>query len=314
MVIFPWVKGGLLCKPCKTKCGMVGGVRLGIGSDPTARTQGIDQVGSLKLVPADAAFYSSSLRMKEQLDIVLQSKAWAKLSSLPFVQQGLGLAQMQMQANPQASMVHQMLAQPENQQLLALLADMFSKEIFVYGDAGWGPLVKVLAEAQSSMQFGPASVSLAGGTPDEAQKAQFRGLLRMLQKSKENLRLAPLVLGFRLTDEKAAGAQLKRLEELIKNLPVPPDHPLHKMLAAKTIGSGKFITFEADGSMVPWDQIPVGNIEETPGEFKPLIDHLRGQKLRIALGYSRASCSFVGRLIQFPGELGGDSNLLGQAG
>ena len=34
---------------------------------------------SLKLIPADAAFYSSMLRNREQIEMFLQSKAFAKL-------------------------------------------------------------------------------------------------------------------------------------------------------------------------------------------------------------------------------------------
>lgn len=253
------------------------------------RAEDVDQVGSLKWIPADAAFYSSSLRMKEQLDILLKSKAWAKLKSLPAVQQGLQMMQMQMQANPQAAAALQMLEQPENKQLLALLGSMISDEIFVYGDASWGPLLKGLAESNSAMQFGGLSSALAmQNQPGQVdQMAQVRALLRSLMKSRASLRLPTLVVGFRAADEAAAKAQLKRLEELIKGLPVPPDHPLHKMITAKSIGSGRFITVEADGSMVPWDQIPIGSVEEKPGEFKPLFDHLRGQKLRVALGYDR---------------------------
>ena len=45
------------------------------------------------MVPADAAFYSASLRLKEQLDIFLESNAYAKLMEIPLVQ----LAKMQVE-------------------------------------------------------------------------------------------------------------------------------------------------------------------------------------------------------------------------
>jgi hypothetical protein len=115
-----------------------------------SRAQGIDQISSLKLVPADASFYSVSLRMKEQLDIVLKSNAWAKLKSLPAVQQGLQFVHAQMQSNPQAGMAMGMLEQPENKQLLKLLGDMISSEVFIYGDNAWGPVVKAMTEANSA--------------------------------------------------------------------------------------------------------------------------------------------------------------------
>jgi hypothetical protein len=48
---------------------------------------------SLDLVPADAAFYSASLRLREQFDIITKSNAWAKLKNLPSVQMAWQLAQ-----------------------------------------------------------------------------------------------------------------------------------------------------------------------------------------------------------------------------
>ena len=115
-----------------------------------------------------------------------------------------------------------------------------------------------------------------------------------------------------MTDEAAAKAQLKRLEEMLKGLPLPPEHPMHKMIQAKNIGSGRFITFEADGSMVPWDQIPVSNFEEKPGEFKALFDHLRAQKLRFALGYDRGYMFILlGDSFDFLEKLGSGATLAG---
>ncbi|CAN5223227.1 hypothetical protein BH10PLA2_BH10PLA2_17890 [soil metagenome] len=277
------------------------------------QAQGIDQIGSLKLVPADASFYSSSLRMKEQLDIVLASKAWAKLVSLPAIQQGLQMAHMQMQNNPQAGMAMQMLQQPENQQLVKLLGDMISQEVFVYGDSSWGTVVRTLTEANSSMQFAPLQNALAGGNPSNAQTDQFRGVLRSLMKSKADLHLPTMVIGFKVQDEAAAKAQLTRLEAAVKGLPFPEEHPMRKMLTMKTIDGGKFLTLEADGSMVPWDQIPMDKIEETPGEFKPLIDHLRGQKLKIALGYNKGFMFFLlGDSLKYLEKLGSGKNLTSQ--
>ena len=56
---------------------------------------------SLDWVPADAVFYSASLRMKEQIDIVAKSNAWQKIKNLPSVQMGWSLAQMGMMGQRQ---------------------------------------------------------------------------------------------------------------------------------------------------------------------------------------------------------------------
>ena len=52
---------------------------------------------SLKLIPADAAFYSSMLRNREQIDAFLHSNAWEKLKSMPSVQMGLAMFNAQAQ-------------------------------------------------------------------------------------------------------------------------------------------------------------------------------------------------------------------------
>ena len=52
-------------------------------------------VPSLDIVPADAAFYSVMLRNREQFEAIVNSKAFAKIKDLPYVQMGLGMYNMQ---------------------------------------------------------------------------------------------------------------------------------------------------------------------------------------------------------------------------
>src|SRR5262249_13164186 len=44
--------------------------------------------GSLAWVPERVAVYSCSMRNREQVEIILKSKAWEKFTKLPFVQEG----------------------------------------------------------------------------------------------------------------------------------------------------------------------------------------------------------------------------------
>ena len=52
---------------------------------------------SLKLIPADAAFYSSMLRNREQFEAIKNSNAWAKIMEMPVVQMGLFLYNAQVE-------------------------------------------------------------------------------------------------------------------------------------------------------------------------------------------------------------------------
>ena len=58
-------------------------VLLLIGPAPAQNTDLTKLDTSLKLVPADASFYSTSLRLGEQVDRFLASNAYAKLRALP---------------------------------------------------------------------------------------------------------------------------------------------------------------------------------------------------------------------------------------
>ena len=90
---------------------------------------------ALDWVPATAEFYSSSLRLREQFDIIVNSNAWQKLTNLPAVQMGWGFIQMGLnQPDGPWEEIQQFFAEPENQQLLDLVVDAVSHEIVVYGD------------------------------------------------------------------------------------------------------------------------------------------------------------------------------------
>ena len=92
-----------------------------------------EQAHSLRVVPVDAAFYSASLRLKEQLDIFLESTTYQRLNEIGLVQ--IGKAQLmllwQQAAMPQVAEFRQYVESPEGQDALALLKDMFSEEMFV---------------------------------------------------------------------------------------------------------------------------------------------------------------------------------------
>ena len=90
---------------------------------------------SLKLIPEDAAFYSSMLRNREQFEAVRNSNAWAKIQAMPVVQMGLAMYQMQL-ANPGSgpAKIQAALENPEIRKIIDLAADMVSDEVFLYGD------------------------------------------------------------------------------------------------------------------------------------------------------------------------------------
>src|SRR6185295_11963960 len=85
-----------------------------------------EQAHSLRKVPADAAFYSASLRMKEQWDAFLGSKAYSKLMEIPAVQFAKMQIQFQWQQSEQPSVakVREYIQSPAGQDAVGVLTEM----------------------------------------------------------------------------------------------------------------------------------------------------------------------------------------------
>ena len=102
---------------------------------------------AVEWIPADAAFYRSAMRNREQVEAVLNSRAWAKLCELPVCHEfallkSHPLAQMAWQlsksklaeAQPTTAQVETILNDPQMQRLFEFLIDICSDEVFAYGD------------------------------------------------------------------------------------------------------------------------------------------------------------------------------------
>ena len=241
-----------------------------------------DAQTSLKLIPADAAFYSTMLRNREQYEAVANSRAWAKLWSLPAVQQAW--AAFQQNSKTQLDELRRIFDTDDNKDLLALLGDASSDEIFVYGDDTWVGFLDLYQQASAASQSQPVIAQLGGtaGGRSEAE-LQTRAFLSVLAANPNLIKVPNIVIGFKVTDAKRAERQLKRLEVLAEQ--AADQTPQLKGRVKRTkIGDSSFLTLTADGSQVPWDAIPWDKVEDKPGEFKPLVRKLKALKLTIAVG------------------------------
>jgi len=205
---------------------------------------------SLTFVPENVAFYVAGLRLREVYDKVATSQAIAKLKQIPIVQFGwtMALAQWQNPQNPQIAAVKQALQTPENQQLLAMLKDALSQEVFMYGGADFGDAVALINELNAASNAAQLE-ALASGDFEDAQAAQFEKILEVLNSQGDKLKVPVLVTGAKLSGTQVAVAQLKRLEDLLtKALAQQPE--LQKRFAREKIGSADFLTLRLDGSLV----------------------------------------------------------------
>ncbi len=242
--------------------------------------------GSLKLVPADASFYMASLRNKEQLDIVKNSKAYKKILELPYVQMGLAMYTMQT-ANPQSELgkYYAALKNPDVAKALSVLADMGSNEIFIFGDKDVPEFIDLLQEVQMASNYGPIVESIATGQPSRPD-AQVHAVISELLEHGDDLKLPNMAFGFKVTDKAAAEQSLGKLEAIVTAaaLNVPQ---MKSSIKKEKIGKHEYCVVRFDGKMIPWSELPLDDVrrhEENEGDFDKLVERIKAMKLVVAFG------------------------------
>ncbi|MFM8635976.1 MAG: hypothetical protein ACKOEX_14400 [Planctomycetia bacterium] len=118
----------------------------------------------LAVIPSDAAFVSSTLRLREQYERVTASNAFAAIRKLPAVAKFLGsLEEQQSQPGSPLSILDTFMQLPENQQAVEVLQDMVATDTFVYGDASWVTLMELLMKVQRAQQAANILTMASGG-------------------------------------------------------------------------------------------------------------------------------------------------------
>ena len=239
---------------------------------------------SLTIVPDNVAFYVTGLRLREVFDKIAASKAMAKLKQVPIIQFGwsMALAQWQNPQNPQIAGVKQMLQTPENQQLLAMLKDAVSQEVFLYGGADFGDALALVNELNAASNAAQLE-AMAGGEFENPLAAQISKFLEVLNRRGDKLKVPVLVTGAKLSDTQAAVAQLKRLENLL-TAALAQQPALQQRFAREKIGSAEFLTLRLDGSLVPWPMITQSLEGVDQQQMEQLVTKLSALKLVISLG------------------------------
>jgi hypothetical protein len=250
-------------------------------------------VSSLDIVPADAAFYSSMLRNREQYDAIVNSKAVAKIKELQYVQMGLAVLQIQT-ADPESPVGKIMAAMndPEVKKSMDFVTDLFSDEVFVYGGPSFYKAVELFQGWYTDAQVAAFEAGIR-----EAQEQATRGrttrkddgdraFVQALIKHVDLINIPDLVMGFKVKDQAVAKQQLEKLESFLRKAPGDPPE-VKKRLQRKTVGGHSYLTLTLDGSMVPWDSEIIDKIHslaDTPADGDKLIERLKRTKLVISLG------------------------------
>lgn len=276
---------------------------------PTTRADDVLDSG-VALVPADAAFVSATLRIREQVQRVLRSNAFAAVKRLPAVQRGLdALEEQKIQPGSPLSMATTFLELPENKQAIELLDDMVSSDTFLYGEPSCITFLDLFQKLQRAQQAaGFLEMGRAGGGFDGADAGRRRGavlpvrlqvaeaegtdltglqarlIAQTLVDNVESIVIPDLVWGFRTTKQANAETQLKRIEGLLK-LVTQGNPDLAQALTRKKVRGGEVIAFTVDGGMIPWGAITAGMAEGLDVDgFEAVIERLQSLDLVIALG------------------------------
>ncbi len=268
---------------------VVAAVLVGMGFAPRQAAAGdLAQLdSSLKLVPADVAMYSAMLRGREQVEAVLDSRAWDKLKNMAVVQMGLGFYNLQA-ANPDSPVgqFQAALERPEVKEVLALVADMFSNEVFFYGDDTTVDTIEILQEMMGAVRYGPAMMRLSGENSFDEQEIQAAMALGVVADNADRLAVPNFVMGFKLSDTAAAEEQLQKLPDLL--IPLADSDPrMQGRLKVETVAGRKYLVLSLDGEIVPWDRLPMERLEDAEleeGDAKKAVEALRNLKMVVALG------------------------------
>jgi len=117
------------------------------------------------MIPPDAAFVSSTLRLREQWQRFASSNAYAALRRLPAVARALDAVEEQkLQPGSPLSMLATFLELPENTQALELLDDMVATDTFVYGEPSCITVLQLFKKIQQAQNAAGILRLAAGGS------------------------------------------------------------------------------------------------------------------------------------------------------
>ncbi|MCD4726229.1 MAG: hypothetical protein K8R46_01090 [Pirellulales bacterium] len=241
---------------------------------------------SLKLVPEDAAFYSSMLRNREQIEAIVNSNAWAKIKEMPAIQMGLMFYNMQL-SNPDSvpSKLAEAMENPESRKVIDMLADMASEEIFLCGDMSSADFLQLFQDVQAAQNYGTL-MALTTGQIGDMNRIKAGQTISTLAKNVDLIAVPNIVVGFRIKNTELANEQLIKLET-IANIILESNEETKGRFKKTKVGDYDFLVLELDGSLVPWDEVPVdkfGNMESEEGDVQKIVERIKQSKLVVAIG------------------------------
>jgi hypothetical protein len=285
---------------------------------------------SLGMVPVDAAFYASQMRMREQLDAFAASRFVGRIAELAgqphamvdSTQKWLDLVLAQMaaaaEADPSAAEFNEWLKAPENKELLDTVIDSLSNETFVYGGDGYTKWLQVYSEFNRRSVVEMRRAVEERGAEIDLSEGDFYGQIDLERaipwEQVSSLELPETVIGFRVSDPARARRQFARLKPLVPLLEAQVPELAGRVKTVK-IGDDELISIDLDGSLVDWEALKEqAKAEAEGGEVDPkleaigdrFIEILKTKKMNISFGvlgdYLLVSVAARGKHLESLGE------------
>ena len=244
---------------------------------------------SIRLIPADAAFYGASLRNGEQIKIIAESNAWKKLMDMPTVQMGLGMLQAKLEDedDERAAQAKAVLENPQVKDFLGLLADMFSDDVFCYGSADVGEVLELVQDVSNATNYGPFYYMASGEGDAMSQKEmQGKAALAALAENVDKIGIPTMVMGFSVENEDRAIMHLGKLEGFLGLLTLMQPQFAGRVIRQE-VGDSQFLTLTLDGEMIPWDEVPLDDLREfeaNEGDADKIVAKIKELELVVAFG------------------------------
>jgi hypothetical protein len=232
---------------------------------------------SLQLAPRDAAFYGSLLNLRQQWDQVVRSEPVQAMISHPAFQRlKEGLEQEWKKAGGQAAQVRTMMRVPLVQDLLALLQEMATEEMFWFADAKMDQFL-----VEFNRLISEANESMGSGNPEML----IRWYENLVKARIDAIPVPTLVVGWKIEDQNRALGLLDQLQGIvllgIGN--VPGLNQVTDAFQRIEDDRGTRLVLQLSADVVPWDLIPSGT-DQQEVIFEKLQELLEGRTLTIGFG------------------------------
>jgi hypothetical protein len=230
--------------------------------------------GAATIIPDDASYFSSTFRLREQWDAIVNSRAVRKILELP----GAVMLQQQILQSPQYQSFELLRgADPLLARVLETLVDAVSHEVFFYADSRLSPTVEALWRVYSSA-FLPDTLGY-----ETTLLPGVRRAVDLALELEDELQVPGIVAGFALSDPDA-GRQI--LTDLMRRLTNEgPPLPIFDWKIENT----QYYTLLLGGRMVPKDARSAVADALSDGDFSSqdiarVRDFLSSRTLALSVG------------------------------